>query len=136
MGAEEPKLSFSLKNFEQPGLTSEAYKPSYLQPSSLVLEICPSNMRLINTLDLSLHDFIDDHGIEYAIMSHRWYSAELTYQEMRSREFDKTKQASFDKIRRFCGIAKENGCVWAWADTCCIDKTSSAELQEAINSMF
>lgn len=25
---------------------------------------------------------------------------------------------------------------WVWVDTCCIDKTSSAELSEAINSMF
>ena len=31
---------------------------------------------------------------------------------------------------------KENGFEWGWIDTCCIDKTSSAELSEAINSMF
>lgn len=40
------------------------------------------------------------------------------------------------KIRRFLEIAEEHGFKWAWADTCCIDKTSSAELSEAINSMF
>ena len=33
-------------------------------------------------------------------------------------------------------MAEEHGLEWAWADTCCIDKTSSAELTEAINSMF
>jgi hypothetical protein len=32
-------------------------------------------------------------------------------------------------------VAKHN-CNYVWIDTCCIDKTSSAELSEAINSMF
>ena len=40
------------------------------------------------------------------------------------------------KIRSFLLKAEEHGFDWAWADTCCIDKTSSAELTEAINSMF
>ncbi|KAH9924635.1 uncharacterized protein BXZ73DRAFT_91226 [Epithele typhae] len=40
------------------------------------------------------------------------------------------------KIRDFLIFAKRDGYDWAWADTCCIDKTSSAELTEAINSMF
>lgn len=29
-----------------------------------------------------------------------------------------------------------NGWEWGWIDTCCIDKRSSAELTEAINSMY
>ena len=40
------------------------------------------------------------------------------------------------KIRQFLALAEAHGHEWAWADTCCIDKTSSAELTEAINSMF
>ena len=40
------------------------------------------------------------------------------------------------KIRNFLAVAEQHGYRWAWADTCCIDKTSSAELTEAINSMF
>jgi hypothetical protein len=35
-----------------------------------------------------------------------------------------------------CSFAHESGYEWRWVDTCCIDKTSSAELSEAINSMF
>ena len=41
-----------------------------------------------------------------------------------------------EKIRKFLIQAKADGYDWAWADTCCIDKTSSTELTEAINSMF
>lgn len=41
-----------------------------------------------------------------------------------------------DKIKGFCKVAREAGFRLAWNDACCIDKTSSAELSEAINSMY
>lgn len=41
-----------------------------------------------------------------------------------------------EKIRGFCTYARTAGYHFAWADMCCIDKSSSAELSEAINSMF
>ncbi|KAI0364780.1 hypothetical protein BV20DRAFT_982971 [Pilatotrama ljubarskyi] len=40
------------------------------------------------------------------------------------------------KIKGACKIARERGYRFIWIDTCCIDKTSSAELSEAINSMY
>jgi hypothetical protein len=39
-------------------------------------------------------------------------------------------------MKHTCRQAQQNGIQYAWADTCCIDKTSGAELTEAINSMF
>jgi hypothetical protein len=48
---------------------------------------------------------------------------------------DKSK-AGYSKIR-FCGYqAAKDDLQYFWVDTCCIDKSSSAELSEAINSMF
>ena len=44
-------------------------------------------------------------------------------------------QAS-DKIRGCCALARKHGYRWVWIDSCCIDKTSSSELSEAINSMY
>ncbi|KAI0741538.1 heterokaryon incompatibility protein-domain-containing protein, partial [Daedaleopsis nitida] len=41
-----------------------------------------------------------------------------------------------DKIRNFCAFARKHGHQRVWVDTCCIDKSSSAELSEAINSMY
>lgn len=35
-----------------------------------------------------------------------------------------------------CRLARQRDLSYAWIDTCCIDKSSSAELTEAINSMF
>ena len=42
----------------------------------------------------------------------------------------------WSKIKQFCARARADSHDWAWIDTCCIDKSSSAELSEAINSMF
>ncbi|KAI9056709.1 HET-domain-containing protein [Trametes sanguinea] len=41
-----------------------------------------------------------------------------------------------DKIKNFCAVARNAGYDLAWADACCIDQSSSAELSEAINSMY
>ncbi|KAF2995853.1 hypothetical protein E8E13_003325 [Curvularia kusanoi] len=44
--------------------------------------------------------------------------------------------AGFAKIVGCCDLARRDGYQWAWVDTCCIDKRSSSELSEAINSMY
>ncbi|KAI1786366.1 hypothetical protein LXA43DRAFT_1085497 [Ganoderma leucocontextum] len=40
------------------------------------------------------------------------------------------------KIRKACAVARAKGHRYIWIDSCCIDKTSSSELSEAINSMY
>ncbi|EIW56347.1 uncharacterized protein TRAVEDRAFT_86320, partial [Trametes versicolor FP-101664 SS1] len=40
------------------------------------------------------------------------------------------------KIKGACEVARKAGYRLLWNDTCCIDKSSSAELSEAINSMY
>lgn len=73
----------------------------------------------------------------YAILSHTWEVEEVTYQDMRDGISAAVKQkAGFAKINSTCQQAKDEGLKLCWVDTCCIDKTSSAELSEAINSMF
>ncbi|KAI5997532.1 heterokaryon incompatibility protein-domain-containing protein, partial [Pisolithus albus] len=80
----------------------------------------------------------------YAILSHRWEDdSEVTYEEMiglmkmeeRKRAAVK-KRSGYQKIIKTCKQAMKNGHEWLWIDTCCIDKRSSAELSEAINSMY
>jgi len=46
------------------------------------------------------------------------------------------KKAGFTKVEKTCEQAADDGLDHVWIDTCCIDKSSSAELSEAINSMF
>ncbi|TGO91488.1 hypothetical protein BPOR_0026g00120 [Botrytis porri] len=73
---------------------------------------------------------------KYAILSHTWGADadELTFQDlMNNTGLDKS---GYQKLQ-FCGEqANRDGLRYFWVDTCCIDKLSSAELQEAINSMF
>jgi hypothetical protein len=94
-------------------------------------------MRLINTATLALHEYLGDENVpKYAILSHTWEDEEVSFQEMMSKTPDVLVKKGFKKIEKTCEIAKREGLEWAWVDTCSIDKTSSAELSEAINSMF
>lgn len=73
----------------------------------------------------------------YAILSHRWGDAddEVSYLDLKNKSLA-VKKPGYQKIKSFCKQALGDGLRHAWVDTCCIDKTSSAELSEAINSMF
>ncbi|KAI4595348.1 hypothetical protein KJ359_007023 [Pestalotiopsis sp. 9143b] len=51
-------------------------------------------------------------------------------------ESERAQYQGMTKILRCVEEALSDGYEYIWVDTCCIDKTSSAELQEAINSMF
>ncbi|KAF3043500.1 hypothetical protein E8E12_009799 [Didymella heteroderae] len=86
--------------------------------------------------EFSLVEFLDRDVPPYSILSHTWGSngSEVTYQDI-LKGTGKSK-AGYKKIRA-CGMqtAKDN-MMYFWVDTCCIDKTSSAELSEAINSMY
>jgi hypothetical protein len=70
----------------------------------------------------------------YAILSHCWGKEEVSLQEMQNSSLQ--LKLSHSKIWETCQLAQSNGIDYIWVDTCCIDKTSSAELSEAINSMF
>ncbi|KAK3986044.1 conidial yellow pigment biosynthesis polyketide synthase [Cladorrhinum sp. PSN332] len=90
----------------------------------------------VNTLDLC--EFHGDRTPPYAILSHVWGLEEVTFQDLKSPKGRKAarKTLGFSKVERCCRQAKRDGYSWAWVDSCCINKSSSAELSEAINSMF
>ncbi|KAI1262331.1 heterokaryon incompatibility protein-domain-containing protein [Xylariaceae sp. FL1019] len=94
-------------------------------------------MRLINTKTLELKEFFGKHIPAYAILSHVWGADEVTYQEWTARQSSVVRNKSgYQKIVGACAQACQDRLDWLWVDTNCIDKTSSAELTEAINSMF
>lgn len=93
-------------------------------------------MRLINTTTMKLEQFMGVHDVpSYAILSHTWGNGEVTLQDFANLKVA-VLEKGFAKIEHTCRRARQNGIGYAWVDTCCIDKTSSAELTEAINSMF
>ncbi|KAI1503371.1 heterokaryon incompatibility protein-domain-containing protein [Biscogniauxia marginata] len=94
-------------------------------------------MRLINCRTHEFEEFFRDVP-EYAILSHTWGDEEVTFQDMLNGGPSKAvrRKKGFEKVEALCSLALEHDFDYAWIDTCCIDKSSSAELTEAINSMF
>ncbi|KAI0708193.1 heterokaryon incompatibility protein-domain-containing protein [Cerioporus squamosus] len=101
-------------------------------------------MWLLSTDRAELHFFTSPEVVQnqYAALSHVWGMEEESFQDVRGIQEtcaeDGTNPRDFvcEKIRRCCELAERHGYKWVWIDTCCIDKTSSAELSEACNSMF
>ncbi|KAF5533461.1 ankyrin repeat-containing protein [Fusarium phyllophilum] len=91
-------------------------------------------MRLVNTETIQLEFLADDNVPDYAILSHTWEQEEVLFHDM-GHDTAKSK-TGYAKLESCCRVARENGFEYIWDDTCCIDKTSSAELSEAINSMY
>ncbi|KAG8822296.1 hypothetical protein FRC17_009604 [Serendipita sp. 399] len=98
--------------------------------------------------------------LEYSILSHRWGDREVTFHHLQTlheqlsasgQNLQTTEilallranstsaapsESSLDKLSNFLKISAEKQCTYAWADTVCIDKGSSAELDESIRSMY
>ncbi|KAI1749132.1 HET-domain-containing protein [Xylaria castorea] len=99
-------------------------------------------MRLIDVENLELKEFFNSVP-PYAILSHTWGDEEVTFQEHLAVSGPDAKhhahvarKAGYAKIVGVCKQAKIDGMQYLWCDTNCINKSSSAELSEAINSMY
>ena len=90
-------------------------------------------MHLLNTNTQRLKYFLTDVP-HYAILSHTWGEEEVTFDDIEKPHAPAMK--GYQKILKSCAQAMRDGFDWIWIDTCCIDKRSSAELSEAINSMY
>jgi hypothetical protein len=125
-------------------LGSSPAAQSQTYTAKLLAHFFRSAMRLLNATTLRFEDFDGDDIPRYVILSHRWEQDEISYREMSkatkggeipSYHPIRSKQG-FQKVYNFSRQALREGFEYIWIDTCCINKDSSAELQEAINSMF
>ncbi|KAK8073183.1 Vegetative incompatibility protein HET-E-1 [Apiospora phragmitis] len=94
-------------------------------------------MRLLNTSTLKLRWLPEDEPTPpYAALSHCWGADEVVYDDLQSSS-DWKQKYGFRKLIGACREAFGNHKLdWLWADTVCIDRSSSAELSESINSMY
>ncbi|KAI7784327.1 HET-domain-containing protein [Diaporthe eres] len=92
-------------------------------------------MRLLNCRTRTLEVFADAVPC-YAILSHTWEEDEVCFCDFNDPNIDHTSMKGWYKIDKSCEQALLDGLEYVWIDTVCIDKSSSAELSEAINSMF
>ena len=81
-------------------------------------------------------DLHDDDLPRYAILSHTWgdESEEVSYADFVHGVG--RQKAGFQKIQFCVEQAAKDGLRYSWVDTCCIDRSSSAVLSQAITSMF
>lgn len=110
---------------------------SHRIPISILLPV----MRLLEITNVTGDDvnfkLVNREGnLDYAILSHTWGkdSDELSFEDME--KGIRCDKIGFQKVKRFLAEAWQADLKYGWVDTCCIDKKSSAELSEAINSMF
>lgn len=99
-------------------------------------------MRLLKTDTFELVEFVGEGTPKYAILSHTWEGKEVSFRDIQDQDAltylnaDEPPTPAWAKIKNACRQARKDSFEFIWIDTCCIDKSSSAELQEAINSMF
>lgn len=112
----------------------------YLDKAGLAPNVL--RMRFINTTSFKFHEVSDLelHKLKngYSILSHRWTwgDNEIMYLDVLSMSSDVKAKAGYTKFTGACALAKRLGYDLVWIDTCCINKTDSVELGEAINSMY
>lgn len=103
-----------------------------------------SDMKIVGRTDVRRHfrssvpegteTYLPQEHVKYAVLSHRWLDdGEPTYEEMK---MGTATGPGYEKLKSFYEKARGCGLELAWADTCCIDKGSSTELDESIRSMF
>lgn len=74
----------------------------------------------------------------YTILSHRWGAdhEEVSFKDIDTSSPNLKTKKGYAKIMNCYAQTVSDGFEYLWADTCCIDKSSSAELSEGINSMY
>ncbi|KAI0629169.1 heterokaryon incompatibility protein-domain-containing protein [Trametes polyzona] len=118
------------------------------------LQLVERGMYLLDTTTGQLELVDDPRKERYAILSHVWMpKGEQTFQDIQELHRGLVRQLTSllrvgrkgpvsilpkasEKLRKCCEYARKRGFKKVWIDTCCIDKTSSSELSEAINSMY
>ncbi|KAI0009866.1 heterokaryon incompatibility protein-domain-containing protein [Xylariaceae sp. FL0662B] len=95
-------------------------------------------MRLLHAQTIQLEEFFDSNIPPYAILSHVWGkpNEEITFDDVKGSAAVMAAKKGYRKLRNCCRQALRDELKWVWIDTCCINKSSSAELSEAINSMY
>ena len=144
----QPNVTFALVKLNQAGQKTPFFTILvHLDGSSIDLIFHKSRnrattfikMRLINTQSMMLEEFMSggNDAPPYAILSHTWGVGEVTFQDfIHPDPTIRSQKLGFGKIEKTCQLARNAGLKYVWVDTCCIDKSSSAEITEAINSMF
>jgi hypothetical protein len=94
-------------------------------------------MRLLDARTFEFKQVSDPRKVvKYAVLSHTWSDNEVVYSDLVSSPESARERPEFAKIKFCAQQAIEDGYDYIWVDTLNIDKSSSADLSESINSMY
>ncbi|KAH7090284.1 heterokaryon incompatibility protein-domain-containing protein, partial [Paraphoma chrysanthemicola] len=94
-------------------------------------------LRITGDGEFTLSEHSDPHIPAYAILSHTWAvrnEEEVTFEDMSNGSW--RNKPGYRKLQFCARQAARDRLQYFWVDTCCIKKSSDAELSEALNSMF
>lgn len=118
-------LSHTWRSFEDGG--EQSYGEVRILQAEVAAKVHESQLAVVCELKL-LRSFQPSH------IPHPSTQISLSTGPICSSIFGHTKLSA--KIKGICKVARQAGFELIWIDSCCIDKESSVELSEAINSMF
>ena len=75
-------------------------------------------MRLLNTTTRKLEEFGGNNIPLYAILSHTWGKNEITFQDIEGG--DAEEKVGYEKVRKTCSRAADDGFKYVWIDACCV----------------
>ncbi|KAK4580400.1 hypothetical protein LTR86_000603 [Recurvomyces mirabilis] len=98
-------------------------------------------MRLLRIIQdgYAFHGVLEPEKVTYAILSHRWYAEgkDVLFDDIANQHLTSVaSREGWKKLNYASAQAAKDGIQYFWVDTCCIDRRNSAELSEAINSMY
>ncbi|KAF8551792.1 hypothetical protein OG21DRAFT_1512329 [Imleria badia] len=90
-------------------------------------------------LDINRIKKVVERYFRYVMFSHTWEGKEPTFQDLSEKPvYELDPHPLKRKLRCFCETVRDDpeGYLWAWSDTCCIDKTIDTVCQKSIRSMY
>ncbi|XP_014552054.1 hypothetical protein COCVIDRAFT_82402, partial [Bipolaris victoriae FI3] len=95
-------------------------------------------MRLLYSSDRGFtltEDLVGEHIPYYAILSHTWQEQEVTLADLKGSRHGGRHKEGYRKLVFCAKQAALDGLEYFWVDTCCIDRSDSVTLEDAINSL-
>ncbi|KAG6371045.1 hypothetical protein JVT61DRAFT_10582 [Boletus reticuloceps] len=131
--AERPRVEKELQGFDPQKLTEpmEGISPDNTSRKNSHLRTHDDQV-----IDINRDTYIRSL-FKFAIFSHRWGEDEPQFNDLVDLKcLPKIPTTGYQKLLKFCQKATDYDCNYAWSDTCCINKESSVEMDEAIRSMY
>ncbi|KAF8119630.1 hypothetical protein EV363DRAFT_1381394 [Boletus edulis] len=122
------------------GRLCDAAKRAQIFKATLTFHGLVLSMAMATKLDTDHIKKVVTTYFRYVMFSHTWEGDEPTFQEVSGKtvyELNPLFPLKL-KLRHFCEMVRDDpeSFLWAWSDTCCIDKSNATDFQRSLRSMY